>query len=95
MGGNAELVEDARNGYLVDIDDDDAAAQKILRLLDAPELSQTMGSYGLRIVQEQFTETAMISRLVDSYEHLLAERMREVPGGTPVRGWAAGRSAPK
>lgn len=73
VGGNPELIEDAHTGYMVESEDAGAAAQAILSLLERPEAACEMGSRGRHLVQEQFTESAMMERLVRSYERLLFE----------------------
>jgi glycosyltransferase involved in cell wall biosynthesis len=74
VGGNPELIAHSRTGYLVDNEDAHAAAQFIIQLLEGPDVASEMGARGRHLVEEQFTTTTMMSRLVASYEHLLKER---------------------
>jgi len=76
VGGNSELVEDGRSGYLVDNEDDHAAAEAVMWLIRNPEKAAAMGRRGRDIVKEHFTEAAMIRQLTESYERLLLESGR-------------------
>lgn len=71
VGGNPEAVEEGRSGYLVAKEDPDAAADRILRLLQDPPMAARMGQEGLRIIREKFTADAMIQKLTGFYETLL------------------------
>lgn len=71
VGGNRELVEDGRTGYLVPADDPEAAAQKILILLRDRQLATRMGRVGRRVVEFRFSVQEMISRLTELYDGLL------------------------
>jgi len=72
VGGNGELIQDAGNGYLVPHDDPAAAAQRILTLLRNPLLAKEMGQSGRRIVESGFSVKAMIGKLTELYDDLLA-----------------------
>lgn len=71
VGGNAEAVEEGRNGFLVPHEDPDALADRILTLLRQPSLAKQMGQVGRQIVEAKFTADAMIARLVELYDSLL------------------------
>jgi glycosyltransferase involved in cell wall biosynthesis len=70
-GGNSELLEDGRSGYLVPPGDAEAGAQRILHLLRHPYEADQMGAAGRQIVASKFSVEAMIGKLAGLYEGLL------------------------
>jgi glycosyltransferase involved in cell wall biosynthesis len=74
VGGNPEAITDGENGFLVSVEDDTAAAEKLLALLRDPERAAEIGKNGRISVQTRFSADVMIQRLVDVYRDLLAER---------------------
>jgi len=73
VGGNAEAIEDGQSGYVVESEDSDAIADRILKLLRDPSMARTMGKTGRKIVEAKFTSEIMMRKLVALYEHLLQE----------------------
>lgn len=53
-GGPEEIVEDDRTGYLINVDDVEALAERMHRLLSDPELARTMGAAGRELMRERF-----------------------------------------
>jgi glycosyltransferase involved in cell wall biosynthesis len=78
VGGTPEVVEDQRTGYLVPAGDPDAAAQKILILLDSPHLAQSMGQAGRLAVETQFSLKRAVERMTSQYNELLAAHHSKV-----------------
>ncbi len=74
VGGNPEAVNDGENGFLVPVEDDTAAAERLLTLLRDPERSTQIGERGRNSVQTRFSADAMIQKLIGVYRDLLAER---------------------
>jgi glycosyltransferase involved in cell wall biosynthesis len=74
VGGNAEAIEEGRNGYVIESEDADAAADRIVRLLRDPVQAKRMGENGRRSVEEKFTADGMIGQLIAHYELLLEAR---------------------
>jgi glycosyltransferase involved in cell wall biosynthesis len=74
VGGNAEAIEEGRSGYLVENEDSQTAAERILALLRNPEKAKKMAEAGREIVERKFTADVMIHRLVGCYDQLLARR---------------------
>jgi glycosyltransferase involved in cell wall biosynthesis len=74
VGGNAEALEDGRNGYLVESEDAGASADRILKLLCNPKEAARMGAAGREIVEKKFTADVMIQQLTQFYDRLLAEK---------------------
>ncbi|MGH9702219.1 MAG: glycosyltransferase family 4 protein, partial [Candidatus Acidiferrales bacterium] len=74
VGGNAEALEEGVSGFLVESEDVEAMAARILDLLENPEKARQMGAAARRAVDERFTITAMTSKLVQLYEGLLQQK---------------------
>jgi glycosyltransferase involved in cell wall biosynthesis len=74
VGGNAEALEEGVSGFLVESEDVEAMAARILGLLENPEKARQMGAAARRAVEERFTITAMTSKLVQLYEGLLQQK---------------------
>jgi L-malate glycosyltransferase len=73
VGGNPEVVEEGRNGFLVPSEQPELAADRVLTLLRSPECARRMGDRGREIVEENFTAEVMVRRLVALYDRLLGE----------------------
>jgi L-malate glycosyltransferase len=74
VGGNREAILHGQSGYLVDSEDAEGAAARILALLGDPDSAFKMGAAGRKIVENRFTADVMIEQLVGHYERLLANR---------------------
>jgi len=70
VGGNLELIRPGDNGYLVPPSEPSALADRIMDLLDNPELRDRFGKSGRRIVEEKFTLEKMIQDYEELYERL-------------------------
>lgn len=73
-GGNVELVDDGNNGFLVEVGDISALAERILRLLSDRELSNRLGRAAQRCVG-QYTVARMLAGTTDVYRELLGPRV--------------------
>jgi glycosyltransferase involved in cell wall biosynthesis len=76
-GGNRELVLDEVTGFIVPIDDAEAVAERIVRLLSDADLRRRMGEEGLKRVRERFSVRRMVDNTASFYMETLAGR---VPG---------------
>jgi len=65
-GGNNEIVEDGRTGYLIPENRPKIIADAILKLLQNPERAKRMGKLG----RERITQSFNIDRMIDEYEIL-------------------------
>jgi glycosyltransferase involved in cell wall biosynthesis len=74
VGGNPEAITDGENGFLVPVEDDATAAEKLLTLLRHPEQRVRIGENGRNSVQTRFSADVMIQKLIGVYRDLLAER---------------------
>jgi glycosyltransferase involved in cell wall biosynthesis len=69
VGGNPELVEDGKTGYLVPPGDPNAMAERLLNLLANPELRREMGLRGKHRAESLFGVRKMVGR----YDNLLQD----------------------
>lgn len=74
VGGNPEAITDGENGFLVPVEDDAAAAEKLLTLLEHPDRAAQIGQNGRTSVETRFSADVMIHKLIGVYRDLLAER---------------------
>jgi glycosyltransferase involved in cell wall biosynthesis len=74
VGGNAEALTEGVNGFLVENEDAEAMADRLLRLLRDPNLRRGMGQAARRAVELRFSMNAMMSRLTGIYDELLAAK---------------------
>lgn len=73
VDGSVEAVRDGVDGYLCKPGDVDAMAEKVVRLLKDPDLSENMGREGNRVVDEWDQDT-MVSKQEELYERILKEK---------------------
>ena len=76
VGGNPELVDDARTGHLVPAADPGALARAIIALALTPEKARAMGNAGRKLIEAQFSITAMIDSYQQIYDRLLGRMLR-------------------
>lgn len=72
-GGNAELIEDGKTGYLVPVRDPEAIAQRLLELLADPALRQSMGQAARAWAEAHFAREVHAQRVTECYETIRAE----------------------
>jgi glycosyltransferase involved in cell wall biosynthesis len=77
VGGNPEAITDGENGFLVPVEDDAVAAERLLMLLRDPERRAKIGESARTSVQTRFSADVMIQKLIGIYRDLLAERDRK------------------
>lgn len=73
-GGNVELVADGNNGFLVEVGDISALAERILQLMSDRELANRIGGAAQRYVG-QYTVARMLAGTTDVYHELLELRV--------------------
>lgn len=71
VGGNAEAIQEGCNGFLVDSQDAELIADRILWLARNPEGARQMGTASREIVQRKFTIEAQTEQLIHLYQRLL------------------------
>lgn len=72
VGGAREAIVEAETGYVVQPEDFETMAQRIISLLQEPERARAMGVQGRKRVQEQFSCEAQLRRVEDVYDKLLS-----------------------
>jgi sugar transferase (PEP-CTERM/EpsH1 system associated) len=71
VGGNPELVDEGRTGYLVPPSDTDALAGAMSRYLFDDRLASVHGAAGRYRVEEKFSLKQMVERYQNAYETLM------------------------
>ncbi len=99
VGGNPELIQSGRNGFLIPPDAPAIAADRILTLLRDRRLARRMGEEGRRMVEAHFTVQAMVRRMTALYDDLLGSEPASVEpipeeGQTPHLAACLGRARP-
>jgi glycosyltransferase involved in cell wall biosynthesis len=74
VGGNPELVQDGRTGFLVPPQNAEAIADAICRLLDQPEMARGFGEAARQRVIQEFSIERMLSKTENLYFRLLEKR---------------------
>ncbi len=74
VGGNAELVEDEVNGFLVAPGDVDALVRQMDKLLSDTDLRQSFGEVGRARVEREFDTAREGQRLAELFESYLSGR---------------------
>ena len=64
-GGPEEIIDDEKNGYLVDLKNSPALGQAILELLRDPKTRQRMGEAGRAKVESMFGQENYVTRIQD------------------------------
>ena len=67
-GGPAEIIEDGTTGFLVPVDDVEAVADRLRRLLADPESARAMGAAGAKLVRERFRADRFVAALIDIFD---------------------------
>lgn len=71
-GGPDGIIRDGDNGFLVDLADPAAFSDRLVRLIDSPELARAMGAAARRTVEARYAEPVAARIFLDVYETLLA-----------------------
>jgi len=74
VGGNPEAIREGENGFMVAVEDDAAAAERLLYLLRNPERAAQIGEKARTSAQTRFSAETMIKSLISLYRDLLAKR---------------------
>ncbi len=73
VGGANEAVIENETGFLIESDDDEALAKRLVELLQNPEKSNRFGRRGREIVEEKFTLAAQLAKTLKLYNELLSK----------------------
>jgi glycosyltransferase involved in cell wall biosynthesis len=71
VGGIPEFLVDKENGFLMDPGDTTQLTQKVLILLQNPELAKHMGEHGRKLIEEQLDWRIITGQVIDLYHQLL------------------------
>ena len=69
-GGTKDIVEDGKNGMLVNVNDADALAEKILALLDDREKRESLGKSAREFVMNNFKPEKELKANLEVYRKL-------------------------
>lgn len=68
--GPAQLIEHDTDGLLVPVDDADALAAALARLIDNPDRRQHLAGNGYTAYEREFTEAAVVDRYVEFFQQV-------------------------
>jgi len=75
-GGNAEVVEDGKTGFLIGDRDAAALTQRVLEFIDDPQKARDFGGRGRARIETVFSLEQLTRNYVDLYRRLLASPTR-------------------
>jgi glycosyltransferase involved in cell wall biosynthesis len=73
IGGAREAVVDGETGYIVEPENEEEMAARIISLLKDPERAREMGERGLKVVREKFSCEAQLAEIEKLYARLLSK----------------------
>lgn len=65
VGGVPEMIEDGVTGFLVDPDDSEALASRLIRLMDDLDLARDMGSAARKVATERYDRHKVADRILE------------------------------
>jgi glycosyltransferase involved in cell wall biosynthesis len=74
ISGNVDAVREGETGYLVEVDDAQALAARLARLIADPALRSRLGERGREVVLREFDEQRIIDALAHVYKSLLLKQ---------------------
>lgn len=74
VGGNPELVSDGVNGFLVPVGMPEVLAQRIVQLIEEPQLLVKMGSNNRNKIFDEYSLPVMLEKQGKYYDDLMAEQ---------------------
>lgn len=77
VGGIPEVIKDGESGFLVPPRDLDTLADRVLRLLQEPDLRAKIGANARAATSSAFTVEAMVQATEDLYNRLIADHFNE------------------
>jgi glycosyltransferase involved in cell wall biosynthesis len=79
VGGAREAVIEGETGFLVQAEDHETMAARIIELLRAPEKAREMGRRSRQVVEQKFSCAAQLECTEQLYEKLLSRTARRIP----------------
>jgi glycosyltransferase involved in cell wall biosynthesis len=71
VGGAREAIFEGENGFLVESNDDEALATRLIELLENEEKARAFGEKGRKLVEENFSCEAQLKNVSELYERKL------------------------
>ena len=75
FGGNPEVVADGINGYVINGQNSEEFAEKIIRLIDDEDLYNKFSQNAVKIFNEKFTAELMTKKMEEFYSDILEGRI--------------------
>ena len=73
-GAFSEQIVDGKNGFMVDEGDYKAFAEKILFMIDHPELWPSFGHFGREHVKNNFNLDEIVDKQTNIYKKIISEK---------------------
>ena len=70
VGGISLQIEDQKSGFLLEPDDNDGFADRIIEILKNPSLAKELGKKGKETVREKFLTTRILMDYLDLLKEL-------------------------
>jgi len=67
----SDIIENNKTGYLIDPHDEKQWAEKIIHLINEPEISQKMGETGYKVLEEKYNQEIFYQKLISMYQSVL------------------------
>jgi len=67
VGGASEAIIENETGFIIESDDDEQLAEKLIRLFENPEEAKEMGTAGRKIVEEKFSCEIQLKKTLEIY----------------------------
>jgi len=74
VGGNPEVVAEGRTGYLVPVNDTRILVDRIVSLLQNPDVRRSMGNEGRLRIEREFRIRDVANRYIEVYKGLIPDR---------------------
>jgi glycosyltransferase involved in cell wall biosynthesis len=74
VGAHGEVIDDGRNGLLVNPGEVEELGKALAAVLDDPDLRRHLGAEARRTVTDRFTTEMVGAAVADQYEAVLAAR---------------------
>jgi len=71
VGGNPELIKDGVNGFLIELGNINALADRITMILSDPSLARRLGEKAKETILDNFSTEIMINSHIRLYQHLV------------------------
>ena len=76
-GGIPEIVEDGKNGFLVEVRDFKSLAEKVKLLLENEELQKQFQTKSYKILEDKYTANKTAENLMEVYETVIKEQIQD------------------